>query len=141
VVRRRIRINVKNGTVVQGNIWLLVNDISAGKLRGVVDSGVQKGMVRTGHGVRIPGKSGGSYPDAFVAQGLGHNWQVFRRKGKSRLPIEAIKIPIRVQARAAIRKWVEASVPIAQAEIVRQLQLRKISASDAITDVTVLDVT
>lgn len=140
LVRRRVRISVSNGTVVSGSMSILVNDIAAVKLRGVMDTGVQTGMVRTGSGVRIPGRSfGRSYPDAFIAMGLGSNWQVFRRKGRSRLPIEAIKVPIRVQARAAIMKWVEASVPIAQAEILRQLALRKISASEAITDIGVSD--
>ncbi len=138
-IRRRIRVTVKNGTVVRGVLSIQVNSLSAIKLKGVFDTGVQTGMVRTGHGVRIPGKTVGRfYRDAFIAPGLGGHWQVFRRKGKSRLPIEAIKIPIHDAARASIMKWVNESVGIAQTEIVRQLALRKVSSS-AVDAVSVSD--
>jgi hypothetical protein len=125
LIRRRVRISVSNGTIIRGSISVMVHDIPAIKLRGVIDTGVQTGMVRTGKGVRIRGH--GFYADAFVAMGRGRNWQVFRRKGKARLPIEAIKIPIRVAARESLSRWVEASVPIAQQEILRQLALRRTS--------------
>jgi len=132
LVRRRVRVSVSNGTIIRGSVSIMVNDISAAKLRGVVDTGVQTGMVRSGHGVRIPGRSGGTYPAAFLAQGRGHNWQVFRRTGKSRLPIKAIRISIRAQARESITKWVNASLPMAREEIARQLALRKLTPSGAL---------
>ena len=130
LVRRRVRISVTNGTVVRGTISIHVNAISAIKIRGVMDTGVQSGMNRTGSGVRIHGRSMGRfYRDAFIAPGLGGHWQVFRRKGRTRLPIEAIKIPIREQARVAVTKWINESLPIAGQEITRQLALRRVSAS------------
>jgi hypothetical protein len=125
---------VYNGTIVRGVISIQVNNIPVIKLRGVMDTGVQSGMVRTGKGVRVPGKSMGRfYRDAFIAPGLGANWQVFRRKGKDRLPLEALKVPIRDQATAAIEKWVNASLPMVSAEVARQLALRKVISSASVS--------
>ena len=137
LVRKRVKASARArpGGKVHGFVSVLVNEIPVARLAGVVDSGVQQGMMRTGSGVRVPRH--GSFPNAFIAQGLGGNRMVFERKGKSRLPLKSIKIAIRPAALAAVTTWVAASVPIAQAEIRRQLALRKVSASDVDTTIGV----
>lgn len=131
LVRRRIKTYVTRGTVISSAMNILVRDIPAIKLKGVTDTGVSVGMVRTGTGVRVPGKTfGRSYRDAFIARGRGGNWQVFRRTGKVRPAIEAIKVSIRAQAKESIIKWMRASIPIAQAEVLRQLRRSGGSASE-----------
>lgn len=62
---------------------------------------------RRGKGVRAAG--GHSWPTAFIAKSRTGHKHVFRRKGKARLPIEIIRIPIEDPTERAIdRRLIEA---------------------------------
>ena len=73
---------------------MFLGGIQVSKMGGTVDTREQSTGVfsREGKGVKAYGQR--RYPKGFLAPGIGGKWQVFSRKGKSRLPLTAEKIDV-----------------------------------------------
>lgn len=78
---------------------LVARGVDAGKVRGVRD--------RRPGGVTVPGAKGATrHPHAFIPRG---GRRVFERRGKARLPLRTVTVPIREPAQRLGRQWLARS--------------------------------
>jgi len=119
LVSRRMRIKRATKARLNGALRILTNPIPAIKL-GAKD--LYHEGARTGKGVTARG--GRHWRDAFIRPGKGANWQVFERRAASRLPLRAIKIPIKDIAERKIKEKVEDARDWIAKEIPRQIMWR-----------------
>lgn len=94
-IRKRVKMRSATRRVRSALITIFTQPISA--VSNLTPAQRERYRARPPHKERPrsgPRTAGKKYPDAFVAKGIGGYEQLFRRKGKSRLPIEAIKIRV-----------------------------------------------
>lgn len=78
---------------------LVARGIDAGKVRGVKD--------RRPGGVTVPSAKGATrHPHAFIPKG---SRRVFQRRGRARLPLRTVTVPIRESAERLGRQWLARS--------------------------------
>jgi hypothetical protein len=105
LVEKRMKMGKARADRLFASLRFLVKPISAIRLAGVIDTG--------DFGVVVPGHQELSHSDAFIARARGrfgtgsHLPQVFRRKGKARIPLEAVKLVIAPRARMIIEAEAE----------------------------------
>ena len=139
VIRKRFRITKARPAKLVGALRILVGDISVSKLAGVRDTGfsrtgrssrkwphrkIGRGGLRAAAGRGVFAYGGRSYPHAFIAEGLGGNTLVFQRKGRSRFPLEAIKVPICEVAKAVIMRQIVEARDLAVAALPKEVARR-----------------
>lgn len=102
---------------------LTARGLDAGALRGVRD--------RRPRGVSVPGFGGPTlHPKAFVAAGSGGRRRVFERRGRARLPLRALSVPIGDRAERLGRVWLARRAP-AELRRVFAREFRRLAAREA----------
>lgn len=99
VVRRRIRLRPRkyNGASVDAPVWYGLNAVS------LIDLGAKK----TRGGVRA--MAGRYVPGAFIARGRSGTFQVFKRRGRERLPLDRMREDISENAERYLQRMIDAA--------------------------------
>jgi hypothetical protein len=138
VVRRRMKIDRAKPNALVGTLRVGIREVSVAHLAGAMDTGevgrserrafsdqqVGKYGLRRQMGSGVKAYGGRHYPDAFLAKGRGDVWMAFRRQGKRRLPLEALKINIQEEARAAIARLMPLAGQWARDMLEREIKFR-----------------
>ena len=104
-------------------VVLTARGLDAGALRGTRD--------RRPRGVTVPGYRGATqHPRAFVAAGRGGRRRVFERRGRARLPLRAITVPIAERAERLGRVWLARRAP-RELRTVFEREWRRLAAREA----------
>ena len=103
LLRKRIFLNKATAKKQSAQIKNFVKPVSASGLltKNQIDKKLGTGTNRRG----VTAK-GYKWQGAFIQRGKNENIHVFRRKGKKRLPIEVIKVPINASAQRVVPKVV-----------------------------------
>jgi len=110
-VRKKNRITISGATVSRLSAWIFFRTRSIPAI--LLDAKQNK------KGVKTKAKT---YPGAFINNAMGGGKQVFKRKGKSRYPIEAKKIPIEKRGRVIFFELTKKSGPIFRKEFDRNMK-------------------
>lgn len=120
LIRRRMKLDrAKVSTDPVGRLRILTTAVRASALAGVRDTR-EKGS-KTGHGVVASG--GHAWPKAFLAHGTGRRWMAFARRGKTRLPLDAVRVEIQTEAERILAEELRTASEFLARELPRQILL------------------
>jgi hypothetical protein len=113
LVRRRVKIRRATRKRLEATIGALVRPIPA----------IQLSRVRqTASGVSA--SRGWSWRSAFIQRTKFGNTMVLRRRGRSRYPLDGIKVPVQGVIEEALPRWADAAVERISAELAREIAWR-----------------
>lgn len=113
LIRSRMRLYKAKPYNLRATLGFLIRKIPAIRLAGVKQTGVGV-LARGGH----------SWPHAFIHPGSGGHRMVFQRKGRERMPIDAVKLEISGQAEDVLQEEIEGAAENVREDLERELAWR-----------------
>lgn len=120
LIRRRMKLDpAKVSTDPVGRLRILTSPVRASALAGVTDTRIPG--TREGQGVTASG--GHRWPDAFLAHGTGRRWMAFERRGRPRLPLDAVRVEIQTEGERILAEELRGASEFLARELPRQIVL------------------